>query len=179
MGPHRRAVDGGIARLEALVAEHSRPLAADLWHHYHGLDLRDLWRPGGGQSRLTWRLLGVLIDGLDEESLTLTAIRDSLTPEQVAKLKAAPQQAGQRMSRLERIVAAVHDQVAAMRAEAPAIAAGTTPQYPSPWPRPGDDTAAEAGGVPGLTDGEMAWLESATAQHNQDDNSGGELTLPE
>lgn len=107
-------------------------------------------------------------------------MRERLTPEQVAKLKAAPRQAGQRMSRLERIVAALHDQVAAMRAEAPAIASGKPAQYPDPWPRPGLDTATDAeAGAADLTDVEMAWLESATAQHNQDDNSGGDLPLPE
>ncbi len=37
------------------------------------LDLRDVFRPAGGQSRLTWRRLGVLIRGLPATSRTATS----------------------------------------------------------------------------------------------------------
>ncbi|MDV8005049.1 hypothetical protein [Rhodococcus sp. IEGM 1318] len=43
-------------------------IEADLRTFYHGLDLRDLWRPGGGDSQLTLRLLWVLIRRLPRTS---------------------------------------------------------------------------------------------------------------
>lgn len=46
------------------------------------MDLRDLWRPGG----LTWRRLGLVIDKLPIESATKTAMRDALTPQQLAAM---------------------------------------------------------------------------------------------
>ncbi|WP_010120132.1 hypothetical protein [Corynebacterium nuruki] len=50
----------GAARLVGL---HPREIERDLQRHY-GIDYRDRWRPNGGPSRLTYRRLLVLLDGL-------------------------------------------------------------------------------------------------------------------
>jgi len=50
------------------------PIEADL-RRFHRVDLRDLWRPGGGSSQLTLRLLYVLIRYLPADSAL--AIADS------------------------------------------------------------------------------------------------------
>lgn len=44
------------------------------------MDLRDLWRPGG---HLTWRLLGVLLRNLPPESATKTALRNSMSEQEI------------------------------------------------------------------------------------------------
>lgn len=41
-----------------------------------GIDLRDLYRPGGGSSRLTLRRLLVLIRGLPPDSFTWLSVRE-------------------------------------------------------------------------------------------------------
>ena len=50
----------GAARLVAL---YPREIEADLQRHYR-IDYRDRWRDRGGESRLTYRRLLVLLDGL-------------------------------------------------------------------------------------------------------------------
>lgn len=59
----------GAARLVAL---YPREIEADLQRHYR-IDYRDRWRDRGGESRLTYRRLLVLLDGLPEESLFRSA----------------------------------------------------------------------------------------------------------
>lgn len=56
------------------------------------MDLRDLWRPGGGASKLTYRLLGVLLHGLPGHSAYKTAVRDSIPDEQLAALAKRPRE---------------------------------------------------------------------------------------
>lgn len=41
-----------------------------------GIDLRDLYRPGGGSSRLTLRRLRVLVRGLPPDSWTWLSVRE-------------------------------------------------------------------------------------------------------
>lgn len=51
-----------------LVREHERLVEADFQRFYQ-LDYRDVYRPGGGASRLTWRRVWSLADLLPPESL--------------------------------------------------------------------------------------------------------------
>lgn len=53
---------------------------------YYGIDLRDLWRPGGGASRLTYRRLLVLVGRLPQDSAFMSACRDQfpISPETAA-----------------------------------------------------------------------------------------------
>lgn len=59
-----------------LVDEFCEELEADLAHQ--GVDLRDVFRPRGGPSGLTWRRLGVLVKGLPRTSLLMTRMRDEI-----------------------------------------------------------------------------------------------------
>lgn len=70
------------------------------------MDLRDLWRPGG----LTWRRLGLIIDRLPPESATKTALRDALTPEQLAGIPESRTHGA--WSRAEMLLARIGDNVA-------------------------------------------------------------------
>ncbi len=68
-----------IARLAPILTEHARTIEGDL--ALVGYDVRDLWRPGGGPKRLTWRHLAAIWDALPGECLTKTALRDALDDE--------------------------------------------------------------------------------------------------
>ena len=77
-----RTVSPGIARLAALIELHGEAIEADL--AFRGIDLRDLWR-----GDLTYRRLAVLVAALPAESLTKTAIRDGMSPAQLARAQAS------------------------------------------------------------------------------------------
>lgn len=89
---------------------HAAALESDLTRYYQQ-DLRDLWRPRGGASRLTWRRLGVLIDGLPGESLTKTAIRDALGDDKLAELASQPHEGHGAWSRTDFRIAALEDAI--------------------------------------------------------------------
>jgi hypothetical protein len=137
VGPKDWFQPGGIAAAHRLLTEHGRHLEADLRHHYHGLDLRDLWRPAGGRSRLTYRLLLVLYDGLPGESLTKTAIRDTIPDDQLAELsKRQPGRHGP-WSHVDLLVAALIDQVVLLRRDTAALHGAKLNGDFEPYPRPG------------------------------------------
>jgi hypothetical protein len=75
----------GVLSMAAFVDAHAAAVEADLLRYYR-TDLRDLWRPGGGESKLTWRRLRVLIDALPGESATKTATRDELSDAELVEL---------------------------------------------------------------------------------------------
>jgi hypothetical protein len=75
-----------IARLVGVLDTYHDQFEADLVRYCDGQDLRDLWRPGGGPSRLTWRRLGVIYDALPGESLTKTAQANDLGEDRLAEL---------------------------------------------------------------------------------------------
>lgn len=111
-------------------------MEADLWHHYHGLDLRDLWRPGGGRSRLTWRLLGNLVRHLPPESATMTALRN----DQPADAKGGGDPSKGRWSQAEVLLAGLLDEFRYLRHDYTSthLAKGAKkPTAPEPIPRPG------------------------------------------
>lgn len=54
---------GGRVELLPLIREHEEAVELDLFDR--GVDYRDRWRPGGGESRLTLRRLLLLIVGMD------------------------------------------------------------------------------------------------------------------
>ncbi len=70
-----------------------------------------MYRPHGGASRLTWRLLHDLIAGLPGESLTKTAMRDALTDEELAELAAQPRDGHGPWSRTDLRIASLEDAV--------------------------------------------------------------------
>ncbi len=75
-----------IGRLWHVVDRWADELASDLVTYCRGQDLRDLWLPQHGPSRLTWRRLGVLYDGLPGDSLTKTAQANDLGDAKLAEL---------------------------------------------------------------------------------------------
>jgi|GEM_PF-2455522 len=104
--------------------------------HYR-VDVRDLWRPGGGESRLTWRLLGNLVRHLPPESATKTALRNQMSE---AELKRAAEEAdpshGQ-WSQLEMLVAQLIDTVRWLVHITAVAHGGRRGKPPEPVPRPG------------------------------------------
>jgi len=75
-----------VTRMWHAVDRHRGELESDLIRWCHGQDLRHLWEPGHGTSRLTWRRLAVLYDGLPPESLTKTAQTNALGEAELARL---------------------------------------------------------------------------------------------
>lgn len=128
-----------VCRLVGTVRSYGPQLESDLAAHCDGVDLRDLFRPGGGTSRLTWRRLGALIDGLPGHSATKTAIRDALGDEKLAELsKDGPHQHGQ-WSHTDLRIAALEDvaQRILWRVMQVTSGQGTKIPFPEPVPRPG------------------------------------------
>jgi hypothetical protein len=83
---------------------------------------------------MTWRELGVLVDHLPPESATVTAIRDGMSPEELADL---PQPEGHGpWSRTEQLLADVCDRLDWV-IYAVYASEGGKPQQPKPMRRPG------------------------------------------
>src|SRR5690606_39513728 len=79
---------------------------ADLLHYYHGVDLLDAHR-----AAMSWRRLRVLIQHLPPESHTMTALRNELTPAQLAEQGNEGEPEKGRWSQLEQLVAANYDAI--------------------------------------------------------------------
>jgi hypothetical protein len=145
----------------AFAEKYAPQLEGDLAFHYR-LDMRDLWRPGGGSSRLTWRRLKVLIDRLPPESATKTAARDALTPQELDQLtKQAPDGDGQ-WSHQELLTAALVDAVRQL-IHVTVVANGGKSQPPKPLPRPGVGKRRRR-----LTAEGAAYLQQLRDQHAKD-----------
>ncbi len=96
-----------ITRLVGMLRDYPGQLESDLAGQGH--DLRHLFQPGGGPSRLTWRRLGTIVDGLPGHSALKAALRDSIGDERLAELsKAGPKEHGQ-WSHEARRLAAIED----------------------------------------------------------------------
>lgn len=124
-----------VFRLAALIDEHPKPLEGDLWFHYR-IDLRDLWRPAGGRTGLTWRLLDVLVDRLPGESATKTAVRDDLPDDELAAAAKRPRKGHGPWSHSDLLTADVIDLLKWL-IFATYAAQGGKPKEPEPYPRPG------------------------------------------
>lgn len=98
-----------------------------------------MWRARGGRSRLTWRRLGVLIDGLPPESRTKTAIRDAhgaVALAQQAKDSGGGDDGWGSYSNSDMHIAALIDEIRWLR-HAVYHAQGAKPKRPKQYPRPG------------------------------------------
>jgi hypothetical protein len=84
LGETVRPPFGDVPHLVDQLTRFCREIEGDFWER--GDDLRDLFRPGGGASRLTWRAFSVRLDALPGDSLYKTAVRDSLTVWELADL---------------------------------------------------------------------------------------------
>ncbi len=130
---------GTITRLVGMLRDYPGQLESDLNAHCGGQDLRHLFQPGGGPTRLTWRRLGVMVDGLPGHSATKTAIRDSIGDERLAELsKDGPKEHGQwshealRLAALEDVLNRIFWRIMQATSER-----GAKIPFPEPVPRPG------------------------------------------
>jgi hypothetical protein len=105
------------------------------------VDLRDLWRPGGGTSRLTYRQVGSWIARLPGESQYKTAVRESLSDEQLAELSKRPREGHGPWSQSELLLAHIGDVIRVQTYILQAIntdkAHRSKLRAPEPYPRPG------------------------------------------
>lgn len=97
-----------------------------------GIDLRDLFRPGGGGSHLTWRRLDVLLDALPGDGAYKTALRDSLDDEELAELSKRPRDGHGRWSHTDLLLADIIDRLGHL-----GYAMRVYPKPPEPYTRPG------------------------------------------
>ncbi len=141
MGAGDAGGPGKIAGLLQFLARHARAVEADFLHHYNGLDLRDLWRPNHGPSRLTFRRVDDLIDRLPVESVTKTETRDQLTPAEFAALAAGQRPGHGQWSHTDYLIAALADRLDRLYHAEYRSQGARTQEFP-PLPRPGLDAPA-------------------------------------
>ena len=104
--------------------------------HCHGTDLRDLWRPGGGESKMTWRLLGNLIRHLPPESATKTALRNEMGDAEIDQAARASDPSEGQWSRTDMLLAVLIDEVRELSYATVRVQTGKG-RRPEPLPRPG------------------------------------------
>jgi hypothetical protein len=128
-----------IVDLLGTVRSFHRPLEADLRRYYSGQDLRDLFRPGGGRSGLTWRGLRSLVEALPAESATKTALRAAVGDTRLADMAAGDSTPHGPWSHEAHRLASVEDVLRQLlwRVVQVTSAAGTKVPFPEPVPRPG------------------------------------------
>lgn len=119
-------------RLAALVSAHGEALEADLTPL--GIDLGDLRRRGGF---LTWRKLGVLIKHLPPESATMTALRNAVPAELLARESADADPGRAPWSHTQMLVAAQLDTLRLILHVLIAANGGKPGEPPAPIRRPG------------------------------------------
>ncbi len=126
-----------IRRLAPILTNHTRTLEGDL--RLRGIDLRDLFRPGGGAARLTWRHLLAVWEALPGECLTKTALRDELGDEKLAELGRQERTGHGAWTHGELLIAALIDAVRHLtwRFEQVNFKDGRKIPPPEPLPRPG------------------------------------------
>ncbi len=100
-----------IGRMAAILGRHADELESDLRAYCAGQDLRHLWQPHHGPSRLTWRLLSVLYDGLPPESATKAAQLDALDPAELAAMAKQDRDGFGPFSRTDMLIASLIDAV--------------------------------------------------------------------
>lgn len=156
-----QAVDT-IGRLWHILDRWPDELESDLVSYCNGQDLRHLWQPGHGPSRLTYRRLGVLYDGLPGQSLTKTAQANDLGEERLAELAAQNRNGHGPWSHTDMLLAAVVD---AVNANTYVLRLANTDEKgrgkvkpAAPYPRPGVAGKRNAS-RPGLSDEGRKYLE--------------------
>ena len=88
---------------------------------------------------MTWRRIKALIDGLPVESLTLTRIRDGMTPEEREQLASREREGHGTWSQTDMLLALVADRISQQTWVLAEWAKGKRPPPPEPIPRPGVD----------------------------------------
>jgi hypothetical protein len=96
-----------------------------------------VWRPGGGRSKLTYRMLGLYIDGLSAASLTKTAMRNEHADSDLAAASTEQHEHGP-WSHTDLLLAELWDLIAGLMHDSKK---GDPPRYP----RPGVGKPGESG----------------------------------
>lgn len=130
MGEDLRHPFGDVAHLIDQLEQFCRQIEGDLW--LKGDDLRDLLRPNGGASRLTWRRLSMILDALPGDSLYKTAVRDSIDEHALADLAKKPRVGFGRWSHTDLLLADIIDRLGVL-----CYAMRAYEQVPAPYRRPG------------------------------------------
>jgi hypothetical protein len=130
MGEDLRAPFGSAVQLAVQLRRFCRQIEGDLWRL--GTDLRDLFRPGGGRSRLTWRRLDVLLDALPGDGLYKTAVLNEFSDDELAEMAAKPREGHSSWNHLELLVAELIDRVGLV-----AYGLRVWEKPPEPYRRPG------------------------------------------
>lgn len=132
-----------------------------------------MWRPDGGASRLTWRRLKVLIEGLPGESLTKTAIRDAMSEDEFDQVLRNPP-AGYGPWSHEALRLANIEDLLKWLIFAVYAAQGAKPKKPDPTPRPGVRRKKRVGAE------QIAHLRRLQAEHEalHGDTGGRLIPLP-
>lgn len=105
--------------------------------HCHRTDLRDLWRPGGGDSKMTWRLLGNLIRHLPPESATKTALRNQMSDAEIKNAASDADPSQGQWSHQEMLIASLVDAVRINTFALRRLNGDKKAPAPDPVPRPG------------------------------------------
>lgn len=151
-----------IGHLAVFLGEYGPQVEADLRRWCNGLDLRDLFRPGGGVSGLTWRGLKAHIDfGLPGESATKTAIRDAIPDEELVKERSG--QGGHGPWSHEALLLAMIADLLQHLLYGYSKVHGGKPKDPQPIPRPGIARKRR-----GLSPEGLAYLQRLRDLHEQD-----------
>ncbi|MGW4422505.1 hypothetical protein [Streptosporangium sp. NPDC004631] len=98
--------------------------------------MRDLFRPGGGESRLTWRLVGNLIRHLPPESATKTALRNEMSDAEMERASKGADPSQGAWSQTEMLLASLIDSVRWLIHVTLRVNGGKGGP-PAPVPRPG------------------------------------------
>jgi len=98
--------------------------------------VRDLWRPGGGRSALTWRLLGNLIRHLPPESAVKTELRNAMSDAEIKRLAEEADPSQGQWSHTEMLIASLIDAVRTNTFVLQRVN-GVKVKAPEPIPRPG------------------------------------------
>jgi hypothetical protein len=104
--------------------------------HCSRTDLLDLWRPGGGDAKLTWGRLRNLIRHLPPESATKTALRNELSDAEIKRYAQQGDPSQGQWSHLEMLVASLLDAVRHLQVTVIRVNGGKA-KLPDPTPRPG------------------------------------------
>jgi hypothetical protein len=96
-----------------------------------------VFRPGGGQSRLTFRRLLSLVEQLPPESRTKTAMRDDMDPHELAAHVGQPRPGWGPWSHTDHLLAQIGERLDALQVTLVRVMTEAKPADPAPWPRPG------------------------------------------
>lgn len=157
MARGRRRRRGETSSLVVLIEQYADEIEADL-HELYNVDLLDLWR-----YKVSVRKVLNLVQHLPTESHTATAIRNSMTPEQLDEAQKGGDPSRARWSDLSMLIACVKDELAYLRHQHLIANGAKNVEDPQPMIRPGV-TPRQAKGI---SEKQAKYLDGLRAQHKR------------